>query len=55
MKKIIFITLTFLLFSSSVMKGQAALLVLIFGDKVATENFHFSLKLGRQLFHHSWL
>lgn len=46
MKKTIFITLTFLLLSSTVMKGQAALLVLIFGDKAATENFHFSLKLG---------
>lgn len=46
MNKTIFITLTFLLLSSSVVKGQAALLVLIFGDKAATENFHFSLKLG---------
>jgi hypothetical protein len=27
-------------------KGQAALLVLIFGEKAATENFHFSMKLG---------
>lgn len=26
--------------------GQAALLVLIFGDKAATENFHFTLDLG---------
>jgi hypothetical protein len=46
MKKCIFVTLLFLLLSSSVAKGQAALLVLIFGDKAATENFHFSLKLG---------
>ena len=36
----------FLLLSTSMVKGQAALLVLIFGDKAATENFHFSLKLG---------
>jgi hypothetical protein len=36
----------FLLLSSSVLRGQAALLVLIFGEKAATENFHFSLKLG---------
>ena len=28
------------------MQGQAALLVLIFGDKAATENFHFTLDLG---------
>ena len=46
MKKTIFISLVFLLLSSSVVKGQAALLVLIFGEKAATENFHFSLKLG---------
>lgn len=46
MKKIIYIALAFLLLSSSLAKGQAALLVLIFGDKAATENFHFSLKLG---------
>ena len=46
MKNTIFISLVFLLLSSSVVKGQAALLVLIFGDKAATENFHFSLKLG---------
>lgn len=29
--------------------GQAALLVLIFGDKVATENFHFSIDAGLNL------
>ena len=47
MKKQILISLLFLILSSSaVVKGQAALLVLIFGDKVATENFYFSLKLG---------
>lgn len=46
MKKIILISLTFLLLSPLAVKGQAALLVLIFGDKAATENFHFSLKLG---------
>jgi Outer membrane protein beta-barrel domain len=34
-----------LLISGSV-SGQAALLVLIFGEKAATENFHFSLKAG---------
>jgi hypothetical protein len=46
MKKNIIISLIFILLSSSLAKGQAALLVLIFGDKAATENFHFSLKLG---------
>jgi len=46
MKRTIYISLIFLLLSSSVVKGQAALLVLIFGEKAATENFHFSLKLG---------
>lgn len=46
MKKVFFISLVFLLLSSSVVKGQAALLVLIFGEKAATENFHFALKLG---------
>ncbi len=29
--------------------GQAALLVLIFGDKVATENFHFTIDAGMNL------
>ncbi len=32
--------------SAGVVSGQAALLVLIFGDKAASENFHFSLKAG---------
>jgi hypothetical protein len=30
-------------------QGQAALLVLIFGDKAATENFHFTLDAGVNL------
>ena len=46
MKKHILTSLFFLILSSSVVQGQAALLVLLFGDKVATENFYFSLKLG---------
>ena len=46
MKRILFVSLFLLLLSSAAMKGQAALLVLIFGEKAATENFHFSLKLG---------
>jgi hypothetical protein len=35
-----------LIMGTPALKGQAALLVLIFGDKAATENFHFSMKLG---------
>jgi len=38
--------LVLLVSSFQLLKGQAALLVLIFGDKVATENFYFSLKVG---------
>ncbi|MCK5136914.1 MAG: PorT family protein [Bacteroidales bacterium] len=46
MKKYIYTSLFLLLISTPLVRGQAALLVLIFGDKVATENFNFSLKLG---------
>lgn len=46
MKKFIYAFLFLLTLSSGVVKGQAALLVLIFGEKVATENFYFSLKAG---------
>ena len=46
MKKYILTSLFLLILSSAAVQGQAALLVLIFGDKVATENFYFSLKLG---------
>jgi hypothetical protein len=46
MKKQVYITFLLLLLSTPVLRGQAALLVLIFGEKAATENFHFSLKLG---------
>jgi len=45
MKKIIF-ALFIVLLSSQMVKGQAALLVLIFGEKAASENFYFSLKAG---------
>ncbi|MCK4991495.1 MAG: PorT family protein [Bacteroidales bacterium] len=45
MRKYIFV-LIILATSSQIMKGQAALLVLIFGDKVASEHFYFSLKVG---------
>jgi hypothetical protein len=46
MKRHIFGLFFILIISTGMANGQAALLVLIFGDKVATENFHFSLKLG---------
>ena len=39
-----FLHILIILFSSSVIHGQAALLVLLFGEKVASENFYFSLK-----------
>ena len=43
------ILLIALLFTTSSLHSQAALLVLLFGDKVATENFYFSLKAGANL------
>jgi hypothetical protein len=44
--KSILFSLTFLLVTQSCVKGQAALLVLIFGDKIATEKFHLSIDAG---------
>jgi len=46
MKKFLYILFLLLFLSSGVAKGQAALLVLIFGEKAASENFYFSLKVG---------
>lgn len=46
MKKFLYTLLFLLTLTSGIAKGQAALLVLIFGEKVATENFYFSLKAG---------
>ena len=46
MKKILVLASFLFLFSTAALRGQAALLVLIFGEKVATENFYFSLKVG---------
>ena len=40
------ITALLLIFNYSICNGQAAILVLIFGDKVASENFHLSLDVG---------
>ena len=46
MKKCLFLITVLLLTGFTAAKGQAALLVLIFGEKAASENFYFSLKLG---------
>jgi hypothetical protein len=46
MKKLLLSLLFITTFSTGIVKGQAALLVLIFGEKAATENFYFSLKAG---------
>jgi hypothetical protein len=46
MKKCLFLITVLLLTGFSAAKGQAALLVLIFGEKAASENFYFSLKAG---------
>ena len=45
MKKFI-LSMMFIIFLAPLVRGQAALLVLLFGDKVASEELHFSLKLG---------
>lgn len=48
MKKLIWLFLTIILTGTyaTPCNAQAALLVLLFGDKVASENFYFSLKIG---------
>ena len=46
MKKIILILLLFLGTSLYSVYAQAALIALLFGDKVATENFHLSVDIG---------
>jgi Outer membrane protein beta-barrel domain len=48
MKKLSLVVLTCFIFFGHVQKvnGQAAILVLLLGDKVASENFYFSFKLG---------
>jgi len=43
---LLFLTIIMVGTFTSRANAQAALLVLLFGDKVATENFYFSLKLG---------
>lgn len=52
LKKILCSILLFLLVIVAIpttARSQAALLVLLFGDKVASENFYFSIKLGGNL------
>ncbi|MGW8315736.1 MAG: porin family protein [Bacteroidales bacterium] len=46
MKRILLLILALVFLCTGVIRAQAALLVLIFGEKAATENFHFSMKLG---------
>jgi hypothetical protein len=48
MKKItlLFLTIIMMGICTTRVDAQAALLVLLFGDKVASENFYFSLKIG---------
>jgi len=46
MKLKLLISAFLIIFSINMVNGQAAILVLIFGDKAATENFYFSLKGG---------
>lgn len=47
--------LVFLLMSSNFVNAQAAILALIFGDKVASENFHLSMEIGGNFTHYSSL
>jgi hypothetical protein len=42
----LFFTIGFVISTSTIVNGQAALLVLIFGDKIATEKFHLSIDAG---------
>jgi hypothetical protein len=46
MKNKYFFPLLFLIFTSNVLHGQAAILALIFGDKVASEKFNLSMEIG---------
>lgn len=46
MKRILILVSVLAILFTGTARGQAALLVLIFGEKAATENFHFSLKAG---------
>ena len=50
MKKVLYLVFLFLFAGQGMVKGQAALLVLIFGERVASENFYFSLKAGANYF-----
>ena len=48
MKKLVIVMIV-MLFCVQIARPQAALLVLLFGDKVASENFYFSLKAGANI------
>ncbi len=48
-------SLVILLMTSNLVSGQAALLALIFGDKVASENFNLSMEIGGNFSHFSSL
>jgi hypothetical protein len=46
MKKLLILALITTILLPGIAYSQAAILVLLFGDKVASENFYFSLKMG---------
>ncbi|PQJ21642.1 hypothetical protein [Tenacibaculum sp. SG-28] len=54
MKKIV-IGILFLFAAPSLVQGQAAILALIFGDKVASEKFNLSMEIGGNFNHYSSL
>jgi len=47
--------LGFLMMSLNLVNGQAAIMAFIFGDKVASENFHLSMEIGGNFTHYSSL
>jgi hypothetical protein len=55
MKKTILISFLIIMCTHHLASSQAALLVLVFGDKAATENFFFSLKGGLNISSHPGL
>jgi hypothetical protein len=46
MKKLLILALITTILLPGIAYSQAAILVLLFGNKVASENFYFSLKMG---------
>ena len=49
MRKILLLIVFNSIVFTSVANAQAAVLVFLFGEKVATKNFYFSLKIGGNL------